>query len=753
MLPRRFSRNAVCLIASFGLGAGLFAGAPAQGATKYTPPVSVVELDIAPETTISGMTAGKRLTILLSAQSVKPFTLVGLTWVGAVSIGTEFKVRVRELGVWSDYFKLEYGEYQGVGKDGRESIATRVGSDPLLTGIADGVEVVMLNASGIAPSQMKVTLINSTVTKQDEVLADNVSEGNTFANSSTTKSAVTQNAFFQTNNFQSQKVGIATAETLTQNQSLEGSAVSPQGALVLRPRIVSRAEWGADETWRDPVPKMGTTLLAGIVHHTASTNNYTPGEAPAQMRNLYAYFTKSLNYADMGYNFLVDKYGTIYEGRSGCTYGAANCDSATMPVQGAHTAGLNANTFGVSAIGNYDVLAPENPAAMVESISSLMAWKLAPYGLDPNANAYILSTDTSGSSKYSAGQTAITQVISGHRDVGKTACPGRYLYPYLADVRARVTALLVPEIRNLNVTPTLLNAAEISPVSVNAIIPAEATWNVEVKNAESGTVVRAVTGTQISSGPMEYSWNLKDTSGAVVPIGRYEITLNASVGGTALPPASNVVAIASVPQAVSSVAFTQTSSTNTTISWVSDSKITYPVSANVYRTSDNSGATWSDWTSTVFSQFTSSWAQGKTYLVEIKSLSAIGESQVVQASYVVPASYIVPNLAPPKLPAVVIVPNLAPAKPAAVSKINSKKLSKNRVTFSWAPVSKSYAASGYYYRIAKNGGKWGKWTKTSKLKTAVTLSNAKKKSKYKIQVKARNKSGYSPTVTTSYTVR
>lgn len=187
MLPRRFSRNAVCLIVSFGLGASLFAGPPAQGATKYTPPVSVVEIDIAPEPTISALTVGKRTTILLSAQSVKPFTLVGLTWVGAVSIGTEFKVRVRESGVWSDYFKLEYGEYQGVGKDGRESIATRVGSDPLLTGIADGVEVVMLNTSGIAPSQMKVTMINSTVTKQDEVLADNVSEDNTFARSSVTK--------------------------------------------------------------------------------------------------------------------------------------------------------------------------------------------------------------------------------------------------------------------------------------------------------------------------------------------------------------------------------------------------------------------------------------------------------------------------------------------------------------------------------------------------------------------------------------
>ena len=122
-----------------------------------------------------------------------------------------------------------------------------------------------------------------------------------------------------------QSIRMATTETGMQSQAvaaLVGAAVSPQGALVARPRIVTRAEWGADETWRDPVPRVGTTLLAGIVHHTASTNNYTADQAPAQMRNLYAYFTKSLNYADMGYNFLVDKYGTIYEGRSGCCVGA-----------------------------------------------------------------------------------------------------------------------------------------------------------------------------------------------------------------------------------------------------------------------------------------------------------------------------------------------------------------------------------------------------------------------------------------------
>jgi hypothetical protein len=91
------------------------------------------------------------------------------------------------------------------------------------------------------------------------------------------------------------------------------------------------------------------------------------------MRNLYAYFTKSLKYSDMGYNFLVDKFGTIYEGRDGCAVkDALTCDGPAMPSRGAHTAGFNQNTFGVSVIGNYDVLAPENPEAIVKSVSELL---------------------------------------------------------------------------------------------------------------------------------------------------------------------------------------------------------------------------------------------------------------------------------------------------------------------------------------------------------------------------------------------
>ena len=362
-----------------------------------------------------------------------------------------------------------------------------------------------------------------------------------------------------------------------------------------------------------------------------------------------------------------------------------------------------------------------------------MAWKLAPYGLDPNAKARILSTDKSGSSKYRDGQTAVTQVISAHRDVGKTACPGRYLYPYMNDIRARATTLLAPVIQGVSVSPTVLDGATSGPVSVSAVIPANSTWSVDVSNADSGAPIQTTSGTQTASGPVSFIWDRKDSAGALVPLGRYAVTVNATVNGVIVPASRNVVAIASLPKSVSEVGFIRSSSTKTKVSWVADSANPAPVTTNYYRVSKNGGKTWGAWKSTNKSSFSAKWKRGATYQVEFKSKNALGESKVTTAKYK--------------------VKKFAPPKPAAVKAVNFKRLSKNRVTVSWKPAPTDYASSGYYYRVAKNGGKYGKWTKSSGMKTAVTLSKWKKKSTYKIQVRTRNITGYSPTVTTSYTAR
>jgi hypothetical protein len=303
----------------------------------------------------------------------------------------------------------------------------------------------------------------------------------------------------------------------------------------------------------------------------------------------------------------------------------------------------------------------------------------------------------------------------------------------MSEIRARATTLLAPVIQGVSVTPTLIDSAGTGPVSVSAIIPANATWSVDVKNADSGAPVQAVSGTQTISGPVAFNWDRKDGAGTLVPMGRYAVTVNASVGGIALPPATNVVSIASLPQAVTQVGFVRTSSSNTKVSWVADTVNPAPVTANYYRVSSNGGSTWGAWTLTRNQAFSAKWKLGRTYVVEVKSANVLGESVVTRSSYK--------------------VKKFAPPKPAAVAAVNFKRLSKNRVTVSWKPAATEFASSGYYYRVAKNGGKYGKWTKSSGMNTAVTLSKWKKNQTYKIQVKVRNVTGYSPTVTTSYTAR
>ena len=115
-----------------------------------------------------------------------------------------------------------------------------------------------------------------------------------------------------------------------------------------KPLIYSRAQWGANEKLRDQSPPNYGTIKAGFIHHTVNANNYTAADVPALLRGIYAYHTQSRGWRDIGYNFLVDRFGRIWEGRYG------GVDKAVV---GAHTLGYNEVSFAMSAIGNYDIAA------------------------------------------------------------------------------------------------------------------------------------------------------------------------------------------------------------------------------------------------------------------------------------------------------------------------------------------------------------------------------------------------------------
>ena len=167
-----------------------------------------------------------------------------------------------------------------------------------------------------------------------------------------------------------------------------------------QPVIYSRAQWGADERIRDKSSLHYGDVHAGFVHHTVNANDYTRAEVPGLLRSIYAYHVKSRGWSDIGYNYLVDRFGRIWEGR----YGGVD-----RAVVGAHTLGYNDDSFAASAIGNYELVRPSQ--AMLQAYAALFAWKLSLHGVDASSTQQYVTTRW-------------FQAINGHRDAAATALPG-----------------------------------------------------------------------------------------------------------------------------------------------------------------------------------------------------------------------------------------------------------------------------------------------------------------------------------------
>ncbi|MFJ4712162.1 peptidoglycan recognition protein [Streptomyces sp. NPDC088785] len=196
------------------------------------------------------------------------------------------------------------------------------------------------------------------------------------------------------------------------------------------PRIVPRGRWlaRADTYHRDPV-RYADRVVAVFVHHTDSPNGYDCADTPRIIRHLYAGQAGGRAWDDIGYNFLVDRCGTVYEGRAG---------GVDRPVVGAHTQGFNRNTAGIAAIGTFTEGTPV-PRAMTDAIAAVAAWKLGLSGVDPRATVRLVSSN--GHSRYPAGATAGFLAVSGHRDGYETFCPGLALMAELPAIRAHAAHL------------------------------------------------------------------------------------------------------------------------------------------------------------------------------------------------------------------------------------------------------------------------------------------------------------------------
>jgi len=263
------------------------------------------------------------------------------------------------------------------------------------------------------------------------------------------------------------------------------------------PPIVPRSGWHADESIRRAEPRYADSLRFGVVHHTAGANGYSAEEAPAVVRAIELYHVKGNGWNDIGYNFLVDRFGSVYEGR----YGGIDRN-----VVGAHALGFNTGSVGVAVIGTYGTAAP--PQAALDSVTRLLAWRLDLAHVDPGSKVSVVS---GGSERYRAGVTVQLRAISGHRDSGSTACPGDALYRRLDALATRVRSTGLPKLFAPSVTGEVGGL-----VRFQATLSGSRPWTVGVADASGALVVTGSgTGKAIdwtwdatSALPGEYTWEI-----------------------------------------------------------------------------------------------------------------------------------------------------------------------------------------------------------------------------------------------------
>jgi uncharacterized protein with LGFP repeats len=199
----------------------------------------------------------------------------------------------------------------------------------------------------------------------------------------------------------------------------------PAGVLMpgQAPPIISRAEWGADESLRCGSPQYDNGIRAAVVHHTAGSNDYSPLESAGIVKAIYTYHSKTLGWCDIAYNALVDKYGQVFEGSAG---------GLTKAVEAFHTGGFNRNTWGVAMIGNFDDVPPT--PIQLRIMGRLLGWRLGLDGVDPKGTVQLESAG-SHYTTFPAGSIATLPTIFTHRDVGNTDCPGNAAYALLDEMR------------------------------------------------------------------------------------------------------------------------------------------------------------------------------------------------------------------------------------------------------------------------------------------------------------------------------
>ncbi|MGV0837683.1 N-acetylmuramoyl-L-alanine amidase [Mycolicibacterium thermoresistibile] len=331
-----------------------------------------------------------------------PFSIVALT--GNDLDGTSAKVRAKQTdGSWGPWYEAE--ALDGVAP---ESDPGRPGTEPVFVGRTNTVQIAVTRPPDAEPTG-----------------TGNAGGG---ADLGYVPAALEQ-PVTQTIN----------AVLISPPQAPADIPTAPPAAIITPgqpPNIITRGQWGAGAPTRCGGPSYDEGIRAGVVHHTAGSNDYAPQDSAGIIRSIYEYHTRTLGWCDIGYNALVDKYGQVFEGRAG------GIDRA---VTGSHTGGFNRHTWGVAMLGSFD-FEPPTPIQL-RTTGRLLGWRLSLDHVDPLGTA-VLASAGGGATTVPLGVSPTLPAVFAHRDVGNTECPGAAAYALMDRIRqiaARFTEPPGPE--------------------------------------------------------------------------------------------------------------------------------------------------------------------------------------------------------------------------------------------------------------------------------------------------------------------
>ncbi len=418
----------------------------------------------------------------------KPAELIAVTADEPFPDGAAIQVRVRESAGWSEWTELAAEPEHGPDPGSPEARNARTGTDPLMAQGATSAQVRIDTPTGSLPAGTELTLVDAPTAPSDASIG----------------------------------------------------SVAAMGT-VGKPPIVTRAQWGANESWRNRAPYYTNNIRAGFIHHTASTSSYSKSQAASQLRSIYAYHTKSLNHSDIDYNFVVDRFGRLYEGRAG---------GMDRPVLGGHTAGFNEHTFAAVVLGNFSTFTPSGSdmASIKDSLARLFAWKLGLSGVSPNSTVKLTSAGFVRPTKYPKGSVATISATSSHQTVNYTSCPGTAIQAQLASIRAlggrysnvAISAPTPADSRLVSGSKTSVTFA----TSTNRAL----TWTADLLSPCSDTPVRRITGKTSKAGPISIRWDLRDSAGKAVLPASYTLRVSGSAAdGTPVQTVSTSVTVTPAP--------------------------------------------------------------------------------------------------------------------------------------------------------------------------------------------------------------